>query len=441
MVNKNKFISNNMLNTIVILSLFLIIVYVIIYWLLLMPLFTLYEYQTKEWITNLTDNIILGVNDYSKFKNIERTCNFISFWYCYWFFQTKRYTVWILFNLQNKFSDTCMLNVYLHDFYKNTTIVDKTPLKFSNVKTSKINDILLIKCGNAYRQEIDFNNNLSRISINTPRINMMFELDIDDYTTNQGSFLPLYQRINFLVNSKGTTTNSPEEWMSDNPFIGTIKHGFIQNDVIEKGGSFWFDNFIGCNNYFLGPYIWFVILNDDWMIYLLWFDTYKERNNMKTIKPILIKDRKTNTFLYAGTVGHNCKNVIPPLDSLNYLIQPVSMTYQSNKEIGVADYDDYSVKFTSSKINVNISSIPGESHQVFKYKYYVNEETDEMRETMNSWDKKYYDVLSNINYTEYVTKVNVEIEYNGKTERFVERQIIDTMYPENYSFPTKIKYE
>ena len=64
-----------------------------------------------------------------------------------------------------------------------------------------------------------------------------------------------------------------------------------------------------------------------------------------------------------------------------------------------------------------------------------------MRETMNSWDKKYYDVLSNINYTEYVTKVNVEIEYNGKTERFVERQIIDTMYPENYSFPTKIKYE
>jgi hypothetical protein len=55
---------------------------------------------------------------------------------------------------------------------------------------------------------------------------------------------------------------------------------------------------------------------------------------------------------------------------------------------------------------------------------------------MNEWDQKYYNVLENILFVEYVTMVNVTIDYKGNQEKFVARQVIDAMYPENYNIPT-----
>lgn len=114
------------------------------------------------------------------------------------------------------------------------------------------------------------------------------------------------------------------------------------------------------------------------------------------------------------------------------------MTYDSNKKLGCENYDDYSVSFKSSLININIASIKNKSNLVFKYKYYKNNESDLMVPQMNDWDKKYYKILSNIMYIEYVNIVNVEIEYDGKIERFEARQIIDAMYPDDVNIPTTI---
>jgi hypothetical protein len=418
-----------------------ILLYIIIYWFFILPIFTIHELQTKSWITELTEDIVLGVNDRSRFQKINRRCDNLSFWYCYWYFHTKRYTGWILFNLQNKFSDTIMLNVYIYDFNSKKTTLEQVPLKFSTLKTEKIDNKLIISCKKNYIQEIDFQNNTSNIIINTKGIYISLDLFIDDYTTNMASFLPRYQLLNHIFNIEGSVTETPGDWMSDNPFIGKIKGGRIQNDTIEQGGNFWFDNFIGCNNNYLGPYTWFVVMNDDWLIYLLWYYNYEDRNKIGTAKPILIKDRKTDTFLYSGTPGVECNKVSPPFDALIYSLEPLSMTYDSKKPMGVADYDDYTVTFKSSKININISSIKGQCSQVFKYHYYKNEETNAMKPSMNSWDQKYYNVLSNIIYVEYVNIVNVNIEYNGATENFEARQIVDSMYPDDVTIPTKINYE
>jgi len=412
-----------------------IIIYAIIYYLFILPQFKLYKLQSKPWITDLTENIVLGVNDHSKFKEINRSCDFISFWYCYWFFHTKKYTAWILFNLQNKFSDVIMLNVYLFDFSINRKIEESIPLHFKNVKTEKINNILIIRCGDHYRQEIDFKHNRSSIFVNTNKINMNFELYIEDYTTNQASFLPRYNILNKFINIKGSTTHTDGDWMSDNPYIGKIIQGTINNESIEENGDFWFDNFIGCNNNYLEPYIWFVVLNEDWLIYLLWFGIYNNRNDIGTTKPILIKNRKTNTFIYAGTLGIECR-VMPIINNINYALEPIRMTYKSKKPIGVLNYDDYVVEVKSDLININITSIKENSHQVFKYNYYKNKEGDKTQK--NSWDKKYYNTLSNILYVEYVNMVNVTIEYKGKQEKFIARQVIDAMYPENSNIPTII---
>jgi len=61
--------------------------------------------------------------------------------------------------------------------------------------------------------------------------------------------------------------------------------------------------------------------------------------------------------------------------------------------------------------------------------------------TSNNWDKRYYKVLSNIKYYEYVSIVNVEIDYEGKLQKFEARQIIDGFKPLNKNIPRKIFYE
>lgn len=416
-----------------------IVIYAIAYYIIITPMFKAHELQTKEWISELTDNIVLGVNDRTRFSQINRKCDFISFWYCYWFFQTKKYTAWILFNLKNKFDDEIALNVYLYDFYSNTKTLETVSLKFSDVKTSKVGNTLIIKCGNNYKQEMDFVKNRSTIAIQTNKINMKFELYIDDYTTNQTSFLPRYKFLNNFINTEGATTNTPGDWMSDNPYIGKIVSGRINNDAIEKDGDFWFDNFIGCNNNFLEPYIWFMIMNDDWLIYLLWFDVYDKRNDIGTTKPVLIKNRKTNKFIYSGTTGIDCRKTPFPLNHLNSMLQPFKMNYDSNKKLGVEKYDDYNVSFKSSLINIDITSMKNKSNEVFKFNYYKNKNTDALIPQMNAWDKQYYQIMSNIVYIEYVNIVNVKLEYQGRIETFEARQIIDAMYPEDESIPTTIQ--
>ena len=433
-LNKNS----NIKRLIFFYAILIIILYAIFYSIFILPQFKLYKLQTKKWITDLTENIVLGVNDHSRYKLIKRDCEFISFWYCYWFFSTKKYVAWILFNMQNKFSDVIMLNVYLFDFTTKSKTLDQIPLSFKDVITEKVNNILVIRCGTQFRQEIDFENNLSFISITTNKIKMSFELYIDDYTTNQASFLPRYELLGYLMNVKAPSTNTPGDWMSDNPYIGKIIKGKINDDYTEKNGDFWFDNFIGCNNNYLEPYTWFIVLNDDWMIYLLWFKTYKERNDMGTTKPFLIKHRKTNTFIYAGALGPECRS-IPIINNLNYALEPIYMTYNTNKPMGDSNYDDYTLDFKSDLININISSIKNESYQVFKFKYYKNNEADMLKDTMGSWDQRYYNVLSNLLFVEYVSMVNVRIDYKGKQEQFVSRQVIDSIYPENYDIPTLIE--
>jgi hypothetical protein len=215
----------------------------------------------------------------------------------------------------------------------------------------------------------------------------------------------------------------------------------VNGEVIENGGNFWFDNFIGCNNNFLNSYIWFVILNDDWLIYLLWFDTKDKKDLKNTIRPILIKDRKRDKMIYSGTLGHNCSPKIPnPFNAFNYAIQPISMTYTSSVDIGDPNFDDYAVEFKSNEIDIDIKSIKGKAKQVYNFDYYKNNDTDKLVNNMTEWDKKYYEIISNIRYVEYVTMVDATIRYNGETQHFVSRQIIDAMYHLDKTIPETISY-
>lgn len=421
---------------ILLLSLVSIIVLLwIIYKLWVYPLRNLHILQTKEWITDLTKTLVLGAKDPSKLASLGYSKNDISFWYCYWYLHTKRYTIWVLFQRQNKFNDRINTSIYLYDFETGNTLESIIPVRFKDLETFEENGVLRIRCKDVYEQHIDMQNNRSTLRVNTPTIQLELDCSIDDYTTNQPSFLPRYRTIRKLVNVDGKETETPEEWMSDNPFIGKVKKGKINGDLIESGANFWFDNFIGTNNMWLSPYIWFVILNDDWLIYLLWYGT-KEEQGQETM-PFIIKDRKNNRVLHAGM--ERGKKLPFPMKGIHDIVEPFHMSYDSQSTLGEEKYDKYTVSFESNKLKYKCRSIPGESHKVIDIDYYKNEDVKE--DKLQGWDKDYYRVIANHRYIEYVNLVEVEIEYEGKLQRFQARQIIDAMYPKNPKIPHRILYQ
>ena len=414
------------------LILIIIILNIFIYFYLVYYLLHVDKLQSKEWITDLTNKIILGTKD-KKYLDILRSesSNNVNFWYTYYFIHTKKYTIWILFNLKNKFSDRLVINVFYYDFTTNKVKNIQILNKFSELEVFKKDEVLIIKTKN-YLQTIDFKNNLMTQIIKSGSINIELKLNITNYATNQGSFIPRYNSIRKLIKVDGIETMTPGEWMSDNGFTGKIIGCTINNETFNDG-NFWFDNYIGTNNHFLSPYIWFVVLNDDWLIYLLWFGEYDKRNDPNTKRPVLIKDIKNDKVLYSGIETYNY------LKPITNMYDPVKMYYNSNSTIGAETYDDYEVVFESSVISIKFSPIKGESHRALIYDYY-NTDDDMDKDNLNSWDKDYYNVIKNLKYTEYVNNIKVNIKYNNKEENFVARQVIDSMFRINKNIPNSIKF-
>jgi len=397
------------------------------------PVSRLQDLQTKEWIVNLTDNFMLGVKDERYLYKVRQTkIDGVSFYYNYFFFHTDKYTIYTLFNLNNKFSNNITLNVYLYNFESRHAEMSQIVLDFNDLKARKENDTLIVQLGDAYIQKINMIANTFEITVNSPTISYNFELYIDDYTTNQPTYVPRYNSIRSLVNPYNPITSTPGEWCSDNPMIGKIIKGQINDDMIQTGGNFWFDNYIGVNDHFLSSYIWNVVLNDDWLIYVLWFGEYEVEN--KTVC-FIVKDRKLDKVIRAG-FG---RTVIPDsykfLDSLN---DPVKSDYRSNKKPGDLQYDGFNCYFETNEISVKFEAIKGESHRVFLYDYY---KTDDLYATKNintKFDEDYNNIIQNYRYVEYVSMVNVEIKYNNTIERFTDRCVIDSMFKKDKSMPNSI---
>jgi hypothetical protein len=163
------------------------------------------------------------------------------------------------------------------------------------------------------------------------------------------------------------------------------------------------------------------------MIYLLWFGDYSEKDNIKKVKSILIKDRKKNIVIHSGILGAESLCSFP-FDEMNHMFAEYKMTYNSNKSMGDEKYDDYEVFFESNKIKINIKSIKDKSHKIFNFDYYKNEDTDNLFLNMNPMDKEYYSKISKLKYVEYVNIVNVNIEYNNGIIQFTDRQVVDAYY-------------
>ena len=419
---------------IITLAIFIIVLSILffsIYWFIIhCSLYKIHKGQSKEWMSDLTDVMILGLNNRDLYSKIYRDGKNISFWYVYWFFNTKKETIWILSNLRNKFSSIITFNIYVYNYETNKITSDHIDINFEDIQTYKENNTLILKLKNIYIQTINLIENKSTLTINTQKFKIFLNLSITDCNTNMASFVPRIENtLGYIIDIKGKQTYTPNEWFSDNPYIGKIINGNINGNEINNG-NYWFDNFIACNNGYLTCYTWFVILNDDWLIYLLWFGDQYEKNN-GLLKPIIIKNNRENKMIYCGMLGY-----------INDPFSPITtMDFITNKQIGVDDYDDYQITFNSSEIDIYIKSKDQSCKKVYEFDYYRNRYTDENMNSFNDWDKEYYKIVRNIKYVEYITNVDVEINYNNKTEKFTTKQIIDGMYRIDKNIQRTINYK
>jgi len=363
--------------------------------------------------------------------------NDISFYYTFFLFKTNRYTIWCITHKHNKFNNNGNIVLYYYDNEKKHTDTDILYIDFNKFQTYLENGKLIIKYLDKYIQEIDFDENKMNIYISTNKNELKMELYIDEYNTTMPPLLSRYKNTNKIISSSLVETQSPNEWASDNPLIGKIIKGYFNNDPVNNNSNFWFDNFIGCNNFFLSEYYWFVILNDEWLIYILYYGKYEDINSPDIPLPLFVKNRKENKIIHCspGVIPNGFKTV-------EKLVHPIYTKYTSNpnKRFGDIIFDEYTLLFKSNDITINITSIPNNSVRVLLYDYYTDPNSNDTT-IVNEWDKNYNKVLNNLTYVEYINRVNVEILYNNKIQKFQENQILDAIIVKDNSLPSTIKYK
>ena len=92
--------------------------------------------------------------------------------------------------------------------------------------------------------------------------------------------------------------------------------------------------------------------------------------------------------------------------------------------MGTLNYDSFNSHLETNDISVTFDSIPNECQRLFLYDYY---------DTGVSNSKQ--DIINNYKYVEYVNKINVKIIYDGKTEVFQERCIVDAIFKYDKNLP------
>lgn len=398
--------------------LIIIIVYFLIYIRWIYPLHNLSKYQNKEWIKTLTENLTLGLNDPAKLYKIKQyEKNIITFWYYFWHFHSDQYTIWNLTHLHNKFSTKGIIRIYYYDFYNKIHNQSSFDIDFTQIKTFIRDNILTIQYKQNYKQEIDMTTDKMTLLVDTTEIKLKLNLTIEDYSTTIPALMPRYMELKSIPDMM--ETKCPDEWASDNPMIGKIDSGQLNNNIIESGGNFWFDNAAGFNNYFLSSFSWFILLNDEWIVNILIVDTKenmrKKKLDMMTL--LYIKDRKNNKILTCGV--HT--NSIKTFRTLDHLINPKKV------DLNYRDIDDYEFNIEMQDFKINMISTPNEISK--KSKTIVNDyynSHDINIESLGEWDKKYYKILEKFLYTEMVTVAKINIVYNNVHSEFSDRVVMDT---------------
>jgi len=409
-------------NKCIVICVVVFVIYVILYNYYIKYIANIHELTDKNLIKHLWDIQILGATDKNYMKLMNDKNADLNFWYTYNYAITENEVIFFLISKVTKYTKYLNFRSYSINLQNHTVQKTNDYIDFSLLKTYKEDDKLFIHVENKLLYIFDIENNKIGIKINIKNCNVDLEYTIKYWNTTQISFIQRFFNLRHLPvigeMIDGQASSFDNEWCIDNPFVGTISYLKYNNQVYNEG-TFWIDTYIANNNYIMRDYIWHVINNDEWLIYLLWYCDDMNFNKNCT-KVIYIIDIKTNTIIHSGIVT-------------NYLerMQNIHITYNSGKKIGDEKYDDYNLKFKSDKIEIEIDSIHDKSNMVEYIKHLYLPQMDEINDVTysNEQEKQYYDEIHKLNYCEYVNYVNFTVKYNNQTHNYKDKiQIIDACF-------------
>lgn len=408
-------LNKQIINSIILIIIIIIILYFVVYIIWVYPMNNLSKYQDKPWIKKIREDLILGIKDPKRLYNIRKyEKNILTFWYCYWFFHTKRYTIWAMYHLKNKFSTKGVIRLYYYDFLTKENKMTILDIDFTEIKTFSKGDKIIIMHNDNYKQEIDMDNNKMSILINTNNLKLDFTLSIDDYSTQFPALMPRYEPLKGIFDF--TQTKCPDEWGFDMNKFGKIINGTFNHKYIE-GGNFWFDNFLGVNNMYLSENVWVCLLNDDWLIFIILYD--KEENiklKKNILKGYIIKDIKNNKVISCGMDT----SISPLYNGLDKIVHPQKM------ECEYISKDNFEIHYEIPNFKIDLVSTPNETSKNSKNvinDYYKTDKGDVSN--VSQWDSRYYKKLEKLEYTELVTLAQVDIVYNKEKIHFTERVVVN----------------
>ena len=383
----------------------------------------IHELTSKELINQLWDIQILGATDQNYMKLINTKNTDLNFWYIYNYAITKREVIIFFFIKTTKYTNKLNFRAYSINLENQTKKHINYYIDFSLMNTYKRDETLYVTIQDKLLYVIDLKNNKINIRININDFNIDAVIDITYWSTTQISYIQRFWNLRHLPVIgeiiDGQASDFTNEWCIDNPFVGNI-NSFKYNGNVYNEGTFWTDTYISNNNYIMRDYIWHIINNDEWLIYLLWYCD-KKNFNQDCTKVIYIIDVKSNTIIHSGVV-------------VTYIeqMQNIQMTYHSDKlNIGNEKYDDYKIHFKSDKIEIDINSIPDKSHRVESINNLYLPQKDEFLNIKydNVEENKYYDEIFKLKYVEYVNFVNFSVKYNNEIYNYENKlQIVDSCF-------------
>jgi hypothetical protein len=414
----------------------IIITYFVIYVFCVYPLHRLDKYQTKDEVLNTNFTLLKGVVDNSEFSKIKPNHeNKLSFWYIYTFILTKEHSIVCVIWKPNVFSDKVIITIYGRDHIHDTTFNSSISMKWSDMDVTIKDGVATVTCSHLFKQHFDTNTNKLMLDIQAPPYSALIHMNIKDYSTNIPGLLPQLSYMSYF--SQFAQSNCPNVWGSDNGMFGDITNSTI-NGIQGNSGTTWTDNMYGFNSHYLVEYIWSIILTKDWIVYLLWFGNQDEfQNNKLNIRPIIIKDRRNDKMICCGIDSFQSTKLVP-FAILDHVVQPKQMLFKcaAEKKIGEEIFDDYSVYFKCNGFEYSLTSVKNKTHRVNVVDYYDSHDVDESK--LTSWEKEYYSKIRNTHYVEYISEVDVVINYEGEVQKFRTQSVVNSMFKIDSSIPSEI---
>jgi hypothetical protein len=395
---------NNKVIPIFIITLFVIIfIIAFIQWFYILPLVKLHTVSDQNFLKHFMKRQLLAVK-YPQILNELSSMSIpmtMDFFYTYCYIETKHRALFIVLHRKNRFSDACKLIVYGINYKTDQPFIYFIPTTLNDINIEEVDNTIIIEIPGLLKHTMNFTLNTITYNINHIDVQLDVTMQVEDWNTTQPSFFPWYAPMRMVTDMNGHVIKKPGEWCVDSPCIGKVLNGQFGGEALEPNGTYWFDTYTGTNYSYCPEYTWFLINNDEWIIYLLEFKHHKPTESPHN--PILIKNKKQNRWFYVGY-----KTTLPePFNMLTNLIDPITLSYTINGNLG----GNFEVIFRSKLINIHIVSIPNSIRRVIKYNYYEN---DSVMNNVSESDKHYYDYLRKLSFEDYVCKSNLTIEYDGK---------------------------